>query len=97
MFNDPLGATVLDPDHSEEEDRYIIEGKPMKKKLRNEMDDEPRSVDIRPVQVLPPHRRVERVLVITPEELIVQKVLAYHQRRDSPNRVRIGEIWRCSC
>jgi Nucleotidyl transferase AbiEii toxin, Type IV TA system len=48
-------------------------------------------VDIRPVPVLPPHRRVERVLVITPEELFAQKVLAYHQRRGSP---KSGTDWR---
>ncbi len=26
VFSDPLSATVLDPDHSDEEDRYIIVG-----------------------------------------------------------------------
>lgn len=26
VFNDPLGITVRDPDHSAEEDRYIIVG-----------------------------------------------------------------------
>ena len=32
VFSDPLSATVPDPDHSEEEDRYIIVG--MSNRLR---------------------------------------------------------------
>ncbi|MBI4672415.1 MAG: nucleotidyl transferase AbiEii/AbiGii toxin family protein [Chloroflexi bacterium] len=41
-------------------------------------------VDIRPVELLPPHRRVGRVLVATPEELVAQKVIAVHQRSGQP-------------
>lgn len=37
-------------------------------------------VDIRPVEVMPPTQRVEQVLVISPAELISQKVLSMHGR-----------------
>jgi hypothetical protein len=48
-------------------------------------------VDIRPVEDFPPHQRKERVLVLTPEELIAQKVIAYYQRRGQP---KAGTDWR---
>lgn len=48
-------------------------------------------VDIRPVSALPPARRIARVLVAAPEELIAQKVIAYHQRRGQP---KSGTDWR---
>lgn len=48
-------------------------------------------VDIRPVELLPPNRRIGRVLVATPEELIAQKVIAYHSRRGQPKG---GTDWR---
>lgn len=48
-------------------------------------------VDIRPVPKLPPTRRIAQVLVATPEELIAQKVIAYHQRRGQP---KSGTDWR---
>jgi hypothetical protein len=41
-------------------------------------------VDLRPVPAVPPARRVEGVLVLTPEELIASKVIASHRRRDKP-------------
>lgn len=41
-------------------------------------------IDIRPVESLPPHRRVGRVLVASPEELAAQKVIAIHQRGGQP-------------
>ncbi len=48
-------------------------------------------VDVRPVESLPPHRRVGRVLVAAPEELIAQKIIAYHSRRGQP---KSGTDWR---
>ena len=41
-------------------------------------------VDVRPVAVLPPTRKIRRVLVAAPEELVARKVLAWHQRRGQP-------------
>jgi len=41
-------------------------------------------VDLRPVEKLPPARRVEEVLVAEPPDLIASKVIAYHQRRGQP-------------
>lgn len=48
-------------------------------------------VDIRPVRSLPPSRRIAQVLVASPEELIAQKVIAYHRRRGQP---KSGTDWR---
>jgi len=48
-------------------------------------------VDLRPVPALPPARRVEGVLVLTPEELIASKVIAFHRRRGMP---KSGTDWR---
>lgn len=48
-------------------------------------------VDIRLVSVLPPARRIAKVLVASPEELIALKVIAYHLRRGQP---KSGTDWR---
>jgi len=48
-------------------------------------------VDVRPVAVLPPSRKIRSVPVITPEELVAHKVLAWHQRRGQP---KSGTDWR---
>jgi hypothetical protein len=48
-------------------------------------------VDIRAVHKLPPAQRIAEVLVASPEELIAQKVIAYHHRRGQP---KSGTDWR---
>jgi Nucleotidyl transferase AbiEii toxin, Type IV TA system len=48
-------------------------------------------VDVRPVPTLPPAQRVEKVLVVTPAELIAGKVLAFASRRGKP---KAGTDWR---
>lgn len=48
-------------------------------------------VDIRPVAQLPAAQRIEQILVLTPLELVVTKVIAYHQRRGKP---KSGTDWR---
>lgn len=48
-------------------------------------------VDVRPVDVLPPCQRVEKVLVVTPPELIAGKVVAWRQRQGKP---KAGSDWR---
>jgi hypothetical protein len=48
-------------------------------------------VDVRPVETLPPTRRIARVLVLAPAELIAGKVIAYCQRRGKP---KSGTDWR---
>jgi len=48
-------------------------------------------VDIRPVKPLPPTKRIAKVLVVVPAELIAGKVIAYHQRRGKP---KSGTDWR---
>jgi hypothetical protein len=48
-------------------------------------------VDVRPVESLPPAQRVQKVLVVTPEELIANKVIAYNHRRGKP---KAGTDWR---
>lgn len=48
-------------------------------------------VDVRPVAALPPGQRVDRVLVLTPPELIAAKLMAYHKRRGKP---KAGTDWR---
>jgi hypothetical protein len=48
-------------------------------------------IDVRPVETLPLARRIARVLVIAPAELIASKVIAYHQRRGKP---KSGTDWR---
>jgi len=41
-------------------------------------------VDVRPVLAFPPTQRVDDVLVISPAELVANKVTAFHHRRGSP-------------
>ena len=48
-------------------------------------------VDVRSVETLPVARRLARVLVIAPAELIASKVTAYHHRRGKP---KSGTDWR---
>src|SRR5262249_41953113 len=48
-------------------------------------------VDVRPVPTLPPAQRVEKVLVVTPPELIAGKVIAFASRRGKP---KAGTDWR---
>jgi hypothetical protein len=48
-------------------------------------------VDVRSVTTLPQTRRVARVLVMAPAELIASKVIAYHRRRGRP---KSGTDWR---
>ena len=48
-------------------------------------------IDVRPVAQLPPAQRVKKVLVVTPPELIANKVTAYTHRRHKP---KAGTDWR---
>jgi hypothetical protein len=48
-------------------------------------------VDVRPVVELPPAKRVKKVLVVTPPELIAGKVAAWVKRRGKP---KAGSDWR---
>ena len=48
-------------------------------------------VDVRRVGELPPAQRIEGVLVVTPEESIANKVMAFHRRRGRP---KSGTDWR---
>lgn len=48
-------------------------------------------VDLRPVEELPPNHRVHQVLVVTPDELIANKVAAWTSRRGKP---KAGSDWR---
>lgn len=48
-------------------------------------------VDVRSVVAVPPAQRIEGVLVVTPEELIAGKVMAFHDRRGTP---KAGTDWR---
>ena len=48
-------------------------------------------VDLRPAESLPRSERIEDVLVISPPELIAQKVISYHARRGQP---KAGTDWR---
>jgi hypothetical protein len=48
-------------------------------------------VDIRAVETLPRARRIERVLVVEPPELIALKIIAFRQRRGQP---KSGTDWR---
>ena len=41
-------------------------------------------VDVRAVPALPPAKRIEQILVLSPEELIATKVIAAHQRAGNP-------------
>lgn len=48
-------------------------------------------VGFRPAEKLPSARRIARVLVMEPAELIASKVVSYHQRRGKP---KSGTDWR---
>ena len=48
-------------------------------------------VDLRPAESLPRAERIEDVLVISPPELIAQKVISYQARRGQP---KAGTDWR---
>ena len=48
-------------------------------------------VDVRPVESLPPAKRVNKILVVTPPELIAGKVSAWVRRRMKP---KSGSDWR---
>jgi len=48
-------------------------------------------VNMRPVEVLPATRRIAKILVVAPIELLARKVIAYHQRRGKP---KSGADWR---
>ena len=48
-------------------------------------------VDVRPVAALPPARRIDKVLVVAPEELIAGKLIAYQRRQGTP---KSGTDWR---
>lgn len=48
-------------------------------------------VDVRPVASLPPAKRVKQILVVTPPELIANKVMAFTGRRGQP---KAGTDWR---
>jgi hypothetical protein len=48
-------------------------------------------VDVRPVTDLPPAKRVKKVLVVTPPELIAGKLAAWVRRRHKP---KAGTDWR---
>lgn len=48
-------------------------------------------VDLRPAEKLPAARRIARVLVMEPAELIASKVISYHGRRGKP---KSGTDWR---
>ena len=48
-------------------------------------------VDVRPVESLPPNQLVEQVRVVSPAELIANKVAAYHHRKGTP---KAGTDWR---
>lgn len=48
-------------------------------------------VDVRSAESLPHAERIEDVLVMSPPELIAQKVIAYHARRGQP---KAGTDWR---
>jgi hypothetical protein len=48
-------------------------------------------VDLRPAEFLPRAERIEDVLVMSPPELIAQKVISYHARRGQP---KAGTDWR---
>ena len=48
-------------------------------------------VDLRPAETLPRAERIDDVLVISPPELIAQKIISYHARRGQP---KAGTDWR---
>jgi len=48
-------------------------------------------VDVRAVAELPPSQRIGEILVVSPAELLAQKVVSYSHRRDQP---KAGTDWR---
>lgn len=48
-------------------------------------------VDVRPVHALPPSQRVAEILVVTPAELIAEKVVSWLDRKGQP---KAGTDWR---
>lgn len=48
-------------------------------------------VDLRPVESLPETRRIAKILIVAPVELLAHKVIAYHQRKGKP---KSGTDWR---
>lgn len=48
-------------------------------------------IDIRQVETLPAHRLIEGILVMTPEALVISKVISYYQRKGKP---KAGTDWR---
>lgn len=48
-------------------------------------------IDIRSVETLPPAERIAQILVVSPPELIANKVIAFYQRRGQP---KSGTDWR---
>jgi hypothetical protein len=48
-------------------------------------------VDVRPVESLPKSKTVDRINVVTPDELIAHKVISYNARRGKP---KAGTDWR---
>ncbi|MBO1349203.1 MAG: hypothetical protein EBE86_018230 [Hormoscilla sp. GUM202] len=53
-------------------------------------------MDIRQVEKLPANRCIEQVLVMDPTELVVSKIISYHQRRGKPKAgyglARFGDV-----
>lgn len=47
--------------------------------------------DLRPVEQLPPHQRIDGVLVVSPAELVAGKVISYCRRKGKP---KAGTDWR---
>ena len=54
-------------------------------------------VDVRPVESFPPNQRVDDVLVVSPAELIANKVAAFNHRRVRPRRLQTAATWRFYC
>ena len=52
-------------------------------------------VDLRPVAALPPAQRIEGVLVVTPEELIANKLVAFYRRQGTPKSGTDWRDWPC--
>ena len=55
-------------------------------------------VDVRPVQELPPHQRVRKVLVVTPPELIANKIVSMTDRSDEAKAlIDRADLYRLLC
>lgn len=48
-------------------------------------------VDIRPVEAFPPAKQVKKVLVVTPAELVAEKIASFTRRKGKP---KAGTDWR---